>query len=732
MKKSKMNDLALLTGEGMAVFPLARNTRIPLKGSHGFKDATTDIKKAREMFKANPDANIGVATGPVSGVVVLDVDVKKGKPGKKSLAKLETKVGSLAKTTIVRTTTGGQHNWFRYPGMDIRDSTETLAPGLDIRGDGGYVVAPHSTIDGKKYEWVNDLIRLKPLPDDLHELILKVKKGRNRLPEHTSSDEQKANDPALLRAALVYVKNDDVTYEDWIYMGHALKAALGQDEGRADWLAWSAQSDKYDEAETVKEWDKYLKPPHKAGAGSIFFWAKEAGWVRPKSDTSAAGVAVQELNKRLGFIMLKGKATIVGISEDPKYHGTSQISLSRQQDVAAQYANDTVGITVDTADGEKTKQINKFSVWMKSPDRRAFRQLILRPDLPSGFDPATADYNMWQGFGVKAVKPDKKHSWRKLQDHIEIFVANGNERYADYIFGWLAFCVQHPEQKPGVVLALQGGEGVGKGTVLRAMLKLFGRHGLHLHKQEQLTGKHNEHLKDVLFIFADEAYFAGDKSATGTLNALVTEDEYFIEPKFVDGFSLDNRRKIAMASNEAWVVPAGIDARRYAIFKVSEKQKDKLKYFAAIAYELEHGGYEAMLWDLQHYNISKFNPKRYTQTAALFEQKKLNWDETTQWYFDRLLDQHSWITSISSAKLFTIISGRTKSPWDQRQLRIRIGIALRKVCPSMEKGQPRSEGRSRVYKFPSLEIARAAFAKAHRTTSEHIDWGTGEFKEDVP
>jgi Bifunctional DNA primase/polymerase, N-terminal/Family of unknown function (DUF5906)/Primase C terminal 2 (PriCT-2) len=752
MKKSKARDLKLLTGEGMAVFPLARNTRIPLAKSHGFKDATTDYREAHEMFEDHPTANIGVATGPASGVVVLDVDVKKGKPGDASLAKIEKRIGKLTNTTVVRTTTGGRHLWFEYPGKDIGSDQGQLASGLDIRGDGGYVVAPHSIIDGKKYEWVNGLLRLKTMPDDLHELILKAQGGkRAQADDDESAAEQdadkKAADPALCRQALRAIKQKIM---DWDNYNHCIKvgrAIKGAELTREDWHEWAAQSGKYTEEWADEKWDSF-KPPHTSGAGSIFMWAEKSGWVRPKAKPETVEAMVQELNKRLGFIMLQGKAAIVVVDPDPQYPGTNQINFSRPQDVTQEYANDTIGIKVETANGdEKTQYENKFKVWMKSEGRRKIRQMILQPDLPPGFDPKTTDFNMWQGFGVEPQKPDKEHSWVLLQDHIEDNVASGNESYADYIYGWMAYCVQHPELKPEAALVLQGGEGAGKGTVLKSMLRLFGRHGLHLHRQKQLTGDFNAHLKDKLFIFADEAYFAGDKSARGSMNALITEDEYFIEPKFVDGFSLPNLRKIAIASNEPWVIAANMDARRYAIFEVDEKRKQDLEYFKPISDELANGGYEAMLYDLRHYDITKFDPRAIPQTAALLEQKKLNWDETTQWYFDRLVaakDDTDWIGEIAHVHLFEIISNRTKSPWDQKQLRIKIGIALKKLCPKMTEPQRRGveatdkDGnkikiRDRIYTFPKkLSVARAAFAKAHRMTSDQFDWKTGNFKVTVP
>jgi Bifunctional DNA primase/polymerase, N-terminal len=96
---------------------------------------------------------VGVPTGKKSGVVVLDVDVDDG--GLESLAKLERAVTPAPKTARARTGGGGIHVFFRYPrGTEIRNSAGLLGPGLDVRGEGGYVVVPPSRTQSP-YQWVD-------------------------------------------------------------------------------------------------------------------------------------------------------------------------------------------------------------------------------------------------------------------------------------------------------------------------------------------------------------------------------------------------------------------------------------------------------------------------------------------------------------------------------------------------------------------------------------------------
>jgi len=120
---------------------------------HGVKDATTDPKTIIEWWTKWPDANIGIATGSKSGFFVLDVD---GEEGQRSLNELQAKYETLPETLETATGGGGRHLLFMQPpGLTIKNKVR-IAPGLDIRGDGGYIVAPPSNhISGKRYEWVN-------------------------------------------------------------------------------------------------------------------------------------------------------------------------------------------------------------------------------------------------------------------------------------------------------------------------------------------------------------------------------------------------------------------------------------------------------------------------------------------------------------------------------------------------------------------------------------------------
>jgi hypothetical protein len=111
--------------------------------------ATTDVKTIREWWDSWPNANIGIATGRDSGVFVVDVD---GEEGRKSLERLKQEHGWDAKTLTARTGKGF-HLYFANPGERVKNRVRLL-PGIDVRGEGGYVVAPPSVhASGVTYAW---------------------------------------------------------------------------------------------------------------------------------------------------------------------------------------------------------------------------------------------------------------------------------------------------------------------------------------------------------------------------------------------------------------------------------------------------------------------------------------------------------------------------------------------------------------------------------------------------
>ena len=129
---------------GWKVFPLAQGSKVPREGSKGVHDATTDEQQINEWWNTEPSANIGIATGKDSNLIVIDVD---GDPGMQSMRQV---VSQLPKEhTRVIKTPNGYHLYYLYnPSFHTGAGFMT---GLDVRSDGGYVVAPPSLVNDTQY-----------------------------------------------------------------------------------------------------------------------------------------------------------------------------------------------------------------------------------------------------------------------------------------------------------------------------------------------------------------------------------------------------------------------------------------------------------------------------------------------------------------------------------------------------------------------------------------------------
>ena len=141
-----------LARKGMAVFPCRPQDKRPAT-ANGLKDATTDLDLIRQWWQQEPLFNLAIATGAVSGIFVVDID---GLDAEVELRRLEAEHGGFPSTVEV-ITARGRHVYFRSPEAPVRNSAGKIAAGIDVRGDGGYILAPpsiHPT--GRRYEWSVD------------------------------------------------------------------------------------------------------------------------------------------------------------------------------------------------------------------------------------------------------------------------------------------------------------------------------------------------------------------------------------------------------------------------------------------------------------------------------------------------------------------------------------------------------------------------------------------------
>lgn len=335
--------------------------------------------------------------------------------------------------------------------------------------------------------------------------------------------------------------------------------------------------------------------------------------------------AVDWLNRNHAFVMLGGKSAILKESVNP-YNEEPEVSFWSISDFHHRYSNRA---TLIETKNDGTKRVPITKIWMQDIGRREYEGVVFAPGrVIDGW------YNLFTGFGVQP-SPGK---WDLIRRHIVEVVASDDPESARYILGWLAHLVQYPGgERPGTALVLKGRQGTGKGIFVEKLLgPIFGRHFRHLTQASHLVGKFNFHLKDALLVFADEAIWAGNKEGESVLKGIVTESLLMVEGKGKDAVTLPNHISLIVASNNDWVIPAGMEDRRFMVVEVSDRYRRNREYFRELTAEIETGGREAMLHDLLQVDLSGVDLRDIPQTEASELQKHLSMDNLRSFWFQIL------------------------------------------------------------------------------------------------
>lgn len=237
---------------------------------NGLKSASLDPAVLSHIFHGKT-GNIGIATGPVSNIFVLDID---GAQGESSLAQFPA-----LPSTLTSTTGRGRHLFFRYPDKKVYTRAGKFAPGLDIRGEGGYVVAPPSVHHtGVVYEWLDDEAPISIAPDWLLDIICKAPAERTYTPPPSSSDDKFTSDD--VRELLSFI-DPDLSYDDWIAVGMGLHS---EGYSLAVWDEWSKRGTKYRPGCTIPHWRSFT-PNSGISFGTVVHMASLSGW-KPREVTA--------------------------------------------------------------------------------------------------------------------------------------------------------------------------------------------------------------------------------------------------------------------------------------------------------------------------------------------------------------------------------------------------------------------------------------------------------------
>ena len=238
---------------------------------NGLTDATKDIDQLIKLWDSRKGLNVGIATGAVSGIFVIDID---GAIGEADIAKL-----GILPATLTATTGRGRHLFFKHPGKDIKTRRGVIGQKVDVRGDGGYVVGAGSNhATGAVYEWYNPLEDIVDAPQWLLDIVMKEKLSEIAAPPQinaprlfVSNSWQESDVIDMLR----YI-SPDIGYDEWIKVGMAIQS---EGFGFHIWDNWSRPSPKYQAGGMASHWRSF-KPGHGVSFGTLVKMAQDGGWGR--------------------------------------------------------------------------------------------------------------------------------------------------------------------------------------------------------------------------------------------------------------------------------------------------------------------------------------------------------------------------------------------------------------------------------------------------------------------
>lgn len=248
----------------------------------GLNDATSDRTTIERWWNRFAGASIGIVTGRVSGLTVVDADASGGKPGVVNLTALCAQQGGVPATFAVSTGGGGIHLYFKYSSA-LQTGTNVLAEAVDVRNDGGYVIAPPSLHILGSYKWRQDTAELLELPAWMRPAAPNRGRGRPRVRQGMRIEKVES----LLR----HVDPED--RDDWLNVGLILGRMYigtpGETEAWALYESWSSRSEKFDEHRSenmtrMREmfYERSQIAPRAGqepiGPGTLIQLARDGGW----------------------------------------------------------------------------------------------------------------------------------------------------------------------------------------------------------------------------------------------------------------------------------------------------------------------------------------------------------------------------------------------------------------------------------------------------------------------
>ncbi len=576
---------------------------------------------------------VGIDCGK-SGLIVLDVDYTDMAEG---MWEFELLYPDLPKTRIAKTQGGKYHLYF---WGKTKNSVKTVNgfEHIDIRSVGGYVVAPPTKIK-RKYKWINNHDIAKA-PDWLIERLGEPNRKKRTDSEKPKIDLDSQNN---ISSAMEYLMDAPVSVENEGGNNNAYNVA-------AQLHVYGLSPQKIAECMDKSGWNDRCKPPW--GFDELLTFAENAAnyavtdagsataeyqfrnIVLEKKDekdgeklSSLEDQIIESINEKFAVVQDYTGVEIYNFHNCPE-NGEIIRKLSKI-DFKLLFENKLITLP------DKKKPIDFGTLWLSHKNRRTYNGTVFDPK----FEPLgnkQNHLNLWRGYGIEPKKGDCSY----LNSLIKKGICGFDQDSHEYLLNWIAFSLQNPHLPAEVAVVIRGLKGTGKSTLGKTITKILQHHSFIVNNPELLAGRFQGHLKNKLFLLAEESFWAGDKRAGNRLKNMITDGHVPIEEKGKTAEIVKNRMSIMMTSNEDWVVEASMeDERRYFVLDTTNEYLKNFKFFNKLYEQLDNGGYEAFLHEMLGRDISGWHPRNnIPQTEALRKQKKKSMTYIQKWW-DEIVEE---------------------------------------------------------------------------------------------
>jgi hypothetical protein len=329
--------------------------------------------------------------------------------------------------------------------------------------------------------------------------------------------------------------------------------------------------------------------------------------------------------------------------------------------------------------------------------------------------------NYWSSYTAKPSNGD----CRLIEDYLFDVICDRDVGSHTYLLKFLAHMVQKPEEKPGVLIALLGGQGTGKGVFFMLLRAIWARTTLQVSDVDEVVGKFNASLERHYVVCLDESLFVGDRRSLDRLKSMITEPVVRIEQKYQPARSIESKHRFFAASNHEHFVHTEKDDRRFFFLRVSHCRQEDHEYFDKLCIAIQNADTLGGLVDyLENLDLTDFDVRRRPKTTEHSKQKLQSLTKFDRYWYEVLytgnftccdvgLDNWEDSTFVATSALlghykeFDKQAGRYKSIQEAH-----VSEALKKLCPSVRaKRKMESNRQRRGFNLPDIKTARKEFAE---------------------